>query len=135
MSDNAMTTDTIKDMVRARYGDIAARADSSCCAPATASCCGSAAVPDLNAAEQEVGAGFGGQSSHELSDAAAKCLLGALGALAQECLEGAVGQLDWIEVRRVRRQIAQSRAGSLDRFAHTFDLVNADIPSPRCRRV
>ena len=27
MSDNAMTTDTIKDMVRARYGDIAARAD------------------------------------------------------------------------------------------------------------
>ena len=26
MSDNAMTTDTIKDMVRARYGDIAARA-------------------------------------------------------------------------------------------------------------
>ena len=36
MSDNAMTTDTIKDMVRARYGDIAARADSSCCAPATA---------------------------------------------------------------------------------------------------
>ena len=48
MSDNAMTTDTIKDMVRARYGDIAARADSSCCAPAMASCCGSAAVPDLN---------------------------------------------------------------------------------------
>ena len=27
MSDNAMTTDTIKDMVRARYGDIAARAE------------------------------------------------------------------------------------------------------------
>ena len=26
MSDNAMTTDTIKDLVRARYGDIAARA-------------------------------------------------------------------------------------------------------------
>ena len=33
---------------------------------------------------------LGGQSSHELSDAAAKCLFGALGALAQECLEGAV---------------------------------------------
>jgi hypothetical protein len=76
---------------------------------------------------EEVGAGFGGQSSHELSDAAAKCLSGALGTLAQECLEGAVGHLDWIEVRRVRWQIAQSRAGSFDRFAHTFDLVNADI--------
>jgi hypothetical protein len=25
---------------------------------------------------------------------------GALGALAQDCLEGAVGQLDWIEIRR-----------------------------------
>ena len=41
MSDNVMATDTIKDMVRARYGDIAASADSSCCAPAAAtSCCG-----------------------------------------------------------------------------------------------
>ena len=55
MSDNAMTTDTIKDMVRARYGDIAARADSSCCAPATASCCGSAAVPDLNTKARDIG--------------------------------------------------------------------------------
>ena len=39
MSDNVMTTDTIKDMVRARYGGIAASADSSCCAPAATSCC------------------------------------------------------------------------------------------------
>ena len=57
MSDNAMTTDTIKDMVRARYGDIAARADSSCCAPATASsCCGeTAVVPDLDAKARDIG--------------------------------------------------------------------------------
>ena len=55
MSDNAMTTDTIKDMVRARYGDLAARADSSCCAPATASCCESAAVPDLNTKARDIG--------------------------------------------------------------------------------
>ena len=40
MSDNAMASDTIKEMVRARYGGIAASADSSCCAPAAAtSCC------------------------------------------------------------------------------------------------
>ena len=76
---------------------------------------------------EEVGAGFGGQPPHKLSDAAAKCFLGTLGALAQECLEGAVGQLDRIEVRRVRRQIAQRRVRSFDRFAHTCDPVNADI--------
>ena len=55
MSDNVMTTDTIKDMVRARYGGIAASADSSCCAPATTSCCDTAAVPDLNAKARDIG--------------------------------------------------------------------------------
>ncbi len=58
MSDNVMAPDTIKDMVRARYGDIAARADSSCCAPASAtSCCDTAAPPvrDLNAKAREIG--------------------------------------------------------------------------------
>ena len=55
MSDNAMTTDTIKDMVRARYGGIAASADSACCAPATTSCCETAAAPDLNAKARDVG--------------------------------------------------------------------------------
>ena len=55
MSDNVMTTDTIKEMVRARYGSIAASADSSCCAPATTSCCGeTAVVPDL----ERQGAGY-----------------------------------------------------------------------------
>ncbi len=56
MSDNAMTTDTIKDMVRARYGDIAARADSSCCAAAaTTACCAPAVAPDLNAKARDIG--------------------------------------------------------------------------------
>ncbi len=56
MSD--MATDTIKDLVRARYGDIAARADSTCCAPAAAtSCCGTTAAPvrDLSAKAREIG--------------------------------------------------------------------------------
>ena len=55
MSDNVMATDTIKDMVRARYGGIAARADSSCCAPAATSCCDTAAAPDLNAKARDIG--------------------------------------------------------------------------------
>jgi arsenite methyltransferase len=56
MSDNLIPTDAIKEMVRARYGSIAASADSSCCAPATTSCCGEAAVvPDLDAKARDIG--------------------------------------------------------------------------------
>ena len=55
MSDNVLTTDAIKDMVRTRYGDIAARADSSCCAPAAPSCCETAAAPDLNTKARDIG--------------------------------------------------------------------------------
>jgi arsenite methyltransferase len=35
----------IKDMVRARYGGIAAAAAASCCAPAASSCCGPETAP------------------------------------------------------------------------------------------
>ena len=45
----------IKDMVRARYGDIAARADASCCAPATTSCCETAVAPALDDKAREIG--------------------------------------------------------------------------------
>ena len=56
MSDNAVATDTIKEMVRARYGSIAAGADFSCCAPAAAtSCCETSVAPDLNAKAREIG--------------------------------------------------------------------------------
>jgi arsenite methyltransferase len=55
MSDNVLTTDAIKDMVRTRYGDIAARAGSSCCAPAAPSCCETAAAPDLNTKARDIG--------------------------------------------------------------------------------
>ncbi len=43
-----MDTEEIKDLVRARYGGIAAAATESCCAPAPA-CCGSAPVVDAKA--------------------------------------------------------------------------------------
>jgi SAM-dependent methyltransferase len=36
----------IKEMVRARYGDIATAAEAACCAPSPYSCCGPAATPD-----------------------------------------------------------------------------------------
>ena len=42
--------------MRARYGSIASRADTSCCAPAATSCCGETAVsPDLNAKARDIG--------------------------------------------------------------------------------
>ena len=57
MSDNVMASDTIKEMVRARYGGIAASAETSCCAPAAAtSCCDTAApASDLNAKARDIG--------------------------------------------------------------------------------
>ncbi len=57
MSDNVMASDTIKEMVRARYGGIAASADASCCAPAApTSCCDTAApVRDLNTKARDIG--------------------------------------------------------------------------------
>lgn len=58
MSDNVVASDTIKEMVRARYGGIAASADTSCCAPAAAtSCCSTTATPvrDLNTKAREIG--------------------------------------------------------------------------------
>ena len=41
----------IKEMVRARYGGIAAGASSDCCAPAASSCCGVAPTVDGKARE------------------------------------------------------------------------------------
>jgi SAM-dependent methyltransferase len=54
MSDKAMATDTIKDLVRARYGGIAAGADAQCCAPAATSCC-DAVGRDLTAKARDIG--------------------------------------------------------------------------------
>jgi arsenite methyltransferase len=52
MSDKLFEPAEIKEMVRARYGGIAAEAASDCCAPAAApSCCGPAAPADAKARE------------------------------------------------------------------------------------
>jgi SAM-dependent methyltransferase/DNA-binding transcriptional ArsR family regulator len=50
--DKAMDTAEIKEMVRARYGGIAAATASDCCAP---SCCDSTAAPDANSKSLRMG--------------------------------------------------------------------------------
>jgi SAM-dependent methyltransferase len=58
MSDTVVASDTIREMVRARYGGIAASADTSCCASAAAtSCCGTTEPParDLNTKARDIG--------------------------------------------------------------------------------
>jgi arsenite methyltransferase len=55
MSEQALDATEIKEMVRARYGSIAASASSSCCAPATTSCCGTSADSLLDTKAREIG--------------------------------------------------------------------------------
>ena len=54
-------------------------------------------------------------------------MLGALGAFAQERFACAVGGLDWIEVWRIRWQIAQGSASGFDRCLYAIDLVWRDV--------
>ncbi len=55
MSDKLIEPAEIKELVRARYGGIAARADTSCCAPATSSCCDTTVAPALDDKAREMG--------------------------------------------------------------------------------
>ena len=61
----------------------------------------------------------------------------ALGGLAQQCLEGMEYQFNWIEVRRIPRQVSQFCAAGLDCLLHASDLVEGDVvndddaPPPR----
>jgi hypothetical protein len=49
------------------------------------------------------------------------------GDFAQECLEFAVRQLDWIEVRRIFRQVANCRPGLLDRLPNAGPQVDPAV--------
>src|SRR5580704_9771168 len=49
------------------------------------------------------------------------------GALAQECLEFAVGHLDRIEVGRIFRQITKRRSGFLDRLANARSKMDSAV--------
>src|SRR6516225_5240041 len=55
MSDKIFGSAEIKEMVRARYGGIAAGAASDCCAPAAASCCGIADESAVDGKAREMG--------------------------------------------------------------------------------
>jgi SAM-dependent methyltransferase len=55
MSDGVFESAEIKEMVRARYGGIAAGAVSDCCPPAPSSCCGTTAVPAVDGKALEMG--------------------------------------------------------------------------------
>ncbi len=56
MSDKLIEPTEIKEMVRARYGDIAARADAACCAPATTSCCDTDKAREMGYSAEELAA-------------------------------------------------------------------------------
>jgi SAM-dependent methyltransferase len=55
MSDKLMDITEIKEMVRARYGGIAAGTVSDCCAPVASSCCDAAAAPAVNDRARDMG--------------------------------------------------------------------------------
>src|SRR5229473_666177 len=67
------------------------------------------------------------EASRERSDAAAEIADGSFCDLAQKRLEFAEGHLDWVQIRRVFRQITKRRAASLDRFAYAKNLVRGEI--------
>ena len=55
MPDNLFDATEVKEMVRARYGGIAAGTVSDCCAPATSSCCGTTAASSVDGTAREMG--------------------------------------------------------------------------------
>src|SRR5579864_1683038 len=70
-------------------------------------------------------------SRTELWDEGANCSIeawnGSRGNFAQQSFEFAVRQLDWVEVGRVLRQIADGRPGFLDCLTNTGDQVDSAI--------
>ena len=64
----------------------------------------------------------------------------ALSRLAQRCFQGGEHRFNWIEVRRILRQISQFCATGLDHLRHAGDLVEGDVvddddvPSSQCGR-
>jgi len=76
---------------------------------------------------EESGAFFWSEGAEGLSDAAPQVWHGALGSFAQKSLELCEGQFYGVEVRRIRRQVAQLGAGGLDKLAHALDLVSRQV--------
>src|ERR1700704_1884927 len=76
----------------------------------------------------EISHTFGGvEGSNERANASLQPVDCALRSFAQQCLEGMEHQLYRVELRRIRRQVAQFCAASLDRFLHAGDFVEGDV--------
>src|SRR5271166_212671 len=67
------------------------------------------------------------ERSNERSSASRQPFDCALRGLAQRYLQWMEHQLYRIELRRIRRQVAQACAGSLDRFLDAGDFVEGDV--------
>src|SRR5260370_41833530 len=76
----------------------------------------------------EIANTFGGfERSNERAHASLQPVDCALRGFAQQCLQRVEHQLDWVEFRRIRRQVAQACAGGLDRLLDADDFVEGDI--------
>src|SRR5215471_20114819 len=51
----------------------------------------------------------------------------ALGSLAQQCFQRMKHQLYWVELWRIRRQVAQTCAGGPDRLLYAHHFVEGDV--------
>lgn len=76
---------------------------------------------------EEVPAFVWGEVWDEFADAVPEAFNGSFGVLSQMGLEFGEGLFDRVEVRRVRRQIAQHGSRLFDEAAHLFALVRTEI--------
>src|SRR4029077_5394190 len=76
---------------------------------------------------KKVPAFLGAEIRNNATDPTQEARNGMLGRFAQMRLEFAEGQFDWVEVRRILREINQSRARRLDRLCDPGDLVHRQI--------
>jgi hypothetical protein len=87
---------------------------------------------------QEVTALFRLEIANERANLSAQTRDRSFSELPQQCFQGAEHHLDWVQVRRILRQITQLCAGSFDSLADSWNLVGRqivrhnDIPAFEC---
>ena len=76
----------------------------------------------------EIACAFGcAEGGEERGDSAPETRNGSFRGHAQKSFELGEGQLDWVEVWRIARQVAQSCARGFDGFSHPGDFVSLEI--------
>ena len=76
---------------------------------------------------EKVGAFGWREACDKFAESVPECVDGSDCPGAQQCFEFGEGQLDWVEIGTVWRQIQQPGAGGLDRLADPGDLVRTEI--------